>query len=229
MRSCSRFEKQDGSVFSQTLGGAAPVASTSDLSGRWKGTGESVGPVMERLELLRLTDAGALAKARYDISSDPSLLECRGMPTPSTVVAAAVLYVAEIEVNTDTVILRGEYYDSERTVFMDGRGHPENGERTHDGHSIGRWEGDVLVVDTTNVSDHPSPYQNGIPSGSQKHVVERYALSEDGTALTVDFVLEDPEYLAEPLTGTLDWKYRPDLEMHRYDCDPEVSGQFSVQ
>ena len=42
------------------------------------------------------------------------------------------------------------------------------------GHSIGTLEGNVLIVDTRNFEDHRSPYQTGVPSGAQKHVVERY-------------------------------------------------------
>ncbi len=37
------------------------------------------------------------------------------------------------------------------------------------------------------------------------------------------FLLEDPEYLAGTLTGSLNWDYTPDFELYRYDCDPEVA------
>lgn len=67
------------------------------------------------------------------------------------------------------------------------------------GHSIGHWEGDTLVVDTANFDDHRSPYRIGVPSGGQKHVVERFRLTEDGTHIDLEFVLDDPEYLAEPM------------------------------
>ncbi len=109
---------------------------------------------------------------------------------------------------------------------MDGRGHPATGERFHEGHSIGRWEAETLVVDTANFADHRSPYQNGIPSGAQKHVIERYRLLEDGTRLIVEFVLEDPEYIAEPMTHARELIYSPQMKMVRFDCDPEVTKRF---
>ena len=109
---------------------------------------------------------------------------------------------------------------------MDGREHPDNGERTLYGHSIGRCENGVLVVDTALFTDHRSPYGTGLPSGAQKHVVERFALNEDGSSLTIDVLLEDPEYLASTFTGSLNWDYTPDFELYRYDCDPEVAGKF---
>ena len=74
----------------------------------------------------------------------------------------------------DIIYIRSEYFDEERTVYMDGRSHPDSSQRFDRGHSIGRWEGDTLVVDTANFADHRSPYQIGVPSGAQKHVVERY-------------------------------------------------------
>ncbi len=151
------------------------------------------------------------------------------MPTPVAGIATAVLYVSEIELGEDTVLLRSEYYDTERRIFMDGHGHPEDGERTNHGHSIGWWEDDVLVVDTRNFTDHRSPYQNGLPSGPEKHVVERYDLSEDGSSLMVEIFLEDPEYLADTVVGTLEWKYTPDAEMFRYNCLTEVSSQFAFE
>ena len=113
-------------------------------------------------------------------------------------------------------------------MYMDGRGHPE-GERYQEGHSIGRWEGDVLVVDTQNFTDHRSPYQNGIPSGAQKHVVERYQLTEDRTGMVVEFMLEDPEYVLEPMTHTRELIYSPQADMSRFDCDPESARRFQPQ
>jgi hypothetical protein len=112
---------------------------------------------------------------------------------------------------------------------MDGRGHPAESERFTSGHSIGWWEEDTLVVDTTNFTDHRSPYQIGVPSGAQKHVVERYRLTEDGTRVMVEFMLEDPEYIAEPLTHTRGLIYSPQIEISRYDCNPETTRRFVPQ
>jgi hypothetical protein len=99
-----------------------------------------------------------------------------------------------------------------------------NGERTNQGHSIGRWEGDELVVDTTLFADHPSTSGDGVPGGAQKHVIERFAVNEDGRRLDIDVWIEDPQYLAEPFNDSLQWDYTPELQLYRYDCDPALSG-----
>lgn len=227
--SLQSIEKEDGSLFVRNMGESPPAAVADSLSGRWRATEESFFPAFEALQNAPMTERGAAIQAAYDIFSDSSLLACQAQPAPIAPAMAAVLFVAEIEIGDDVAFIRSEYYDTERTVFMDGRDHPEDGERTNHGHSIGRWEGDTLVVDTTLFSDHPSPYQNGLPSGAQKHVVERYSLDDDGATATVEIQLEDPEYLAEPYTATIVWQYTPDLEMFAYNCNLEVSRQFSLR
>ena len=83
-----------------------------------------------------------------------------------------------------------------------------------------------MVVDTANFADHPSPYQNGIPSGSQKHVVERHTLADDGTRLVVEFILDDPEYLAEPFRYAREFLFSPDADMSPFNCDMESTRRF---
>ena len=84
----------------------------------------------------------------------------------------------------------------------------------------------ALVVDTANFANHRSPYQMGVPSGNQKHVVERYRLNGEGTRMIVEFTLEDPEYIAEPLTHSRELIYSPQVELSSYDCDPEAARRF---
>jgi hypothetical protein len=212
------------------------VASTSTLEGIWIADTEKLAGFPGGLDnltrkLLTLTEKGEAALAAFDENSDENPeLSCIGKPTPAMIVYTNI-YPMEIEfdANAETVMIRGQFFDEERTVFMDGRGHPALGERFHEGHSIGRWEAETLVVDTANFTDHRSPYQNGIPSGAQKHVIERYRLMEDGTRLIVEFVLEDPEYIAEPMTHARELIYSPQMEMVRFDCDPEVTKRFLPQ
>jgi len=94
------------------------------------------------------------------------------------------------------------------------------------GHSVGWWEEGTLVVDTTNFTDHRSPYQIGVPSGKQKHVVEKYRLTEDGTRIEMEFMLEDPEYIAEPMIHSRELMYSPHLKMYQFNCDLEATSHF---
>jgi hypothetical protein len=222
------IEKADGSVWIQDESDTEATASASSLAGIWKGIGSTLGPFNRALNAVPLTPAGAAAKDEFVYLRDSPVKDCVAPPTPGGVLGSTV-YLNRLEILDDRVIIRSEFFDTVRTVYMDGRGHPENGERTNQGHSIGRWDGDTLVVDTTLFADHPSANGNGVPSGPKKHLVERFSLSDDGTRMIVDFFLEDPDYLAEPFTGRKELLFAPQLELYRYDCDPELARQTGFE
>ena len=212
-------------------------AVTDSLAGVWITDRASLGPdypggfdELTRAELT-LTERGRLANDAYTQNSEEnSELWCITKPTPGGIVYTDT-YPMQIEFNDadDTVIIRSQFFDQVRTVYMDGRAHPPAEERTHEGHSIGRWDGDVLVIDTRNFADNRSPYQNGIPSGAQKHVVERYRLHADGTRMTAEFTLADPEYIVGSMTHSRELVYSPHIEMTPFDCDPEATRGFLPQ
>jgi hypothetical protein len=66
------------------------------------------------------------------------------------------------------------------------------------GESVGRYEGDTLVVDTVGLSERTFVDNYRTPHTTQLHVVERYRLAEDGKALEVDFHVEDPGAFTTP-------------------------------
>jgi len=216
----------------------APEAtgSATTLEGRWMADGFEVASYVDGYAgftrtHLKLTEKAAAAQATYDeFSDDNPELSCLGRPTPAMIFYSD-LFPMEIEFNEEeeTIYIRGQFFDEERTVYMDGRSHPEGGERIHEGHSIGWWEGNTLVIDTRNFTANRSPYQNGIPSGAQKHVVERYRRSEDGTRIFVEFMLEDPENILEPLTHSRELLYRPDADMSPFNCDLDSTRRFVPQ
>lgn len=181
-------------------------------------------------EQLVLTEAARAAQASYDeLSSENPESTCVGRPTPAMLVSTTIFPIQiDIAEDRQTVVIRSELYDEERTIYMDGRTHPDGEQRFETGYSVGHWEEDVLVVDTSNFTDHRSPYQIGVPSGARKRVVERYQLNPDRTHLIVDFVLEDPEFLALPLTHRRELIYSPELQIGRFDCDPETTRRFVV-
>jgi len=177
---------------------------------------------------LTLTEKGRAAFAAFNQDSpDNPELSCITKPTPGGLVYTDS-YPMEIEFveEEQLVMIRVQYFDQERTVYMDGREHPPANQRTHEGHSIGWWEGDVLVIETTNFADDRSPYQNGIPSGAQKHVIERYRLREGGTHMTLQFTLEDPDYIVGSYTHTRDLRYSPHIQMTPFDCDLEATRRY---
>ncbi|HEX9877103.1 MAG TPA: DUF6152 family protein [Gammaproteobacteria bacterium] len=222
------IESADGSVWIQDESDVPATASADSLAGVWKGIGSTLGAFDGGLEAVPLTPAGAAAKAAYNFQTDSPIADCIPPPAPGSVVGSTV-YLNGAELFDDRVVMRSEFFDAERIVYLDGRGHPENGERTNQGHSIGWWEDDVLVVDTTLFADHRSANGVGVPSGASKHLVERFSLSDDGTRMIVDVELDDPEYLAEPFSGRRELLYAPQLQLYRYDCDPALSRRAGFE
>jgi hypothetical protein len=115
------------------------------------------------------------------------------------------------------VLIRVDWLDVERVVYTDGRGHPDDGERTIKGHTIGYWEGGTLVMDTTLFSQD-SIGDAGFATGPDKHIEERLSLGDDGKTLNYEFMLEDPENLLAPVAGGGVWDYRPDLKPSTVEC-----------
>jgi hypothetical protein len=229
-RDPARFEARirtlsapDGTILGRRVRGtAAPTVAASSLAGVWDALRD-----YENFEFARgeVTAHGTAALSAFDEARSP-VQDCVAFAAP---IVTFLPYRSEIEIADDRVYIRSEFFSIERVVFMDGRGHPENGERTPQGHSIGHWEDDVLVVDTALFSDNPIGNFRGLPSGAHKHVVERFNLSEDRTRIRVEFWAEDPEYLAEPWTGEIVWDHVPDGEILPFECDPEVSRRFAIQ
>jgi hypothetical protein len=220
------MEKQDGTVLSAASVEPRGTHAAASLAGIWKADGPTVAEFRRRMSNAALTAKGAAAKASFDYYEDSPVAQCVAHTSPWVITSG--LYVNEIDIGDDTVILHSEYFDVARTVHMDGRGHPKDAEGTLQGHAIGHWEGDTLVVDSRLFADHRIGNGPGIPSGAERHVVERYSLNENRTRIVLDLFVEDPEYLAEPVTGRVEWIYAPELQRYGYDCDPEVSRAFRL-
>ena len=218
--------KEDGSVLAQVHGASEPPdAVATSLAGVWRGVPSTISSFNRALNSAPLTAAGEAARAGYDYMTDMRAAECVAPQSPR-IVTSNVLYLSEIEIGEDVVYIRSEFFDAVRTIYADDRSHPEGVEPTPQGHSVGRWEDGALIVDTVAFAEQQSVNGQGVPSSPQKHTIERYALTDDGTRLTIDIFLEDPVYLAEPFSGELEWQYSPTLSLHRYDCDTEISTLF---
>ena len=217
--------RADGTTLSRRTGGPAPNATAEDISGTW----DAQIHFREMVFSPRVyTEAGSIAQAKYT-SADYPPGACIPFATPNI---SFLPYLNEIEILEDRVLIRNEFYSVDRIVYTDGRGHPSEAVRTNQGHSIGHWEGDVLIVDTTLFADHRianGAVGEGVPSGAQKHTIERFELSEDRSQLNVEIFVEDPEFLAEPFMVSTIWEYAPDRTMERFDCDPENARIYEFQ
>jgi hypothetical protein len=133
-----------------------------------------------------------------------------GMPGP---------FPFDIYQSDTLIVFRLEYYDQTRVVFLDGREHPgDDYPHTTVGHSIGHWEGDTLVVDTTHLSES-TLMGNGLRHSDQVHLIERFRMTPDRAYLHWTQMVEDPVVL-----GNRGIRYnvfeRREGYVYPYDCDP---------
>jgi hypothetical protein len=173
---------------------------------------------------LKLKPAARAAADRWDPKQDMTVAKvCQ---PPSIIYAMQGPFPIQIDQGRDMVIIRLQYYDMVRIVFTDGRGHPPAAApHTKAGHSIGRWEGDTLVVDT----DHLEPStltNNGLDHSENVHVIERFRLSPDGRALLSTQEFEDPQTLDNRGARFIAWKKQDGQYLEPYDCDPSFALNY---
>jgi hypothetical protein len=142
---------------------------------------------------VRLTKRGAAAvppQARH-----PQML-CQ----PTSIIFNWYMETLVNRITQDDTTLTIEYGSGlVRTVHLNAE-HPVGIDPSRAGHSIGRWDGDVLDVDT--VGFLPGMLANEVPHGPDLHVIERFALNADGSVLTRDYRATDPDYFVGEYTGT---------------------------
>jgi hypothetical protein len=202
----------------------AEVFRAASVSGTWMST---VGPIFGTFfgpgVAAAATSQGAAAVAEFLDTANPGI-ECVPFAPPVYMILPGF---RSIEVRDDVVTIRGEDAAVDRVVHLDVTTHDGAAPSVH-GHSIGRWDGSTLVVDTAKFAPHRLGNGAGLPSGERKHLVERFAVNAQG-GLTYSFELEDPEFLKQPLTGATEWLYRPDVDYVPTPCNRENAQRFLAE
>lgn len=123
-----------------------------------------------------------------------------------------------------TLIFETEMNNQPRTIYMDEKKQPGDLYPSYNGHSIGHWEGRVLVVDTAGFIAR-GPLLGPVPRTTQTHTVERFSWSADGKTMRDQITIEDPSSLIEPWTTTLVFDRKPATE-ERFEvwCDADLEA-----
>lgn len=120
------------------------------------------------------------------------------------------------------------FMNSLRIVYLDGRTHtdPDIVVRTFNDESIGRWEGDTLVVDTRHFrGDHHWMDQGGlsIPAGEQLRIVERIKVIGGGGQLEIGYTMTDPEHWEGEWKSTKRFNRVDDVDIQEVECLPDLN------
>jgi hypothetical protein len=119
----------------------------------------------------------------------------------------------------DLIVILYEGILGYRQIFMDGRGHPKDGDPSWLGHSIGWWEDDVLVVDTVGFNDRGWTGRNQ-PRSEDFHVIERYQRTSYGD-MELELTIEDPAVYKVPWVRQMPIYLAPNEELFEFVCENE--------
>jgi len=189
---------------------------TPDFSGLWMGGGSNSGDISKGLKtgetLVMTAAAEKIFKSRLS-KDDPEAL-ClpfgipRSAPYPWRLVQTPARYF---------ILFEGNIH-SYRQIFMDGRKHPADPDPSWYGHSIGRWEGNTLVVDTVGFNDKFWFDYLGHPHSEQLHTIERFTRTDLGN-MAIEVTIEDPVSYEKPFTTVGRARLQPATdELLEYIC-----------
>ncbi len=218
-------------------GGAAPVNrpvklsnGQPNISGTWLtlsfGPGSKGGEPPPNLQGsptwggYELTPEGLKLAENYDVRFDDPSLHCH----PINIIEGwnHDQNVNEVFQYDDKIVLQYGYVDFVRTIHLDLDKHPDNIMSSTAGHSIGRWEDDVLVVDTVGFEQGLLLHQGGVHHSENMHVVERFHRDNEANELVREYAISDPDYFVGLRTG-VDYMEMTDVPYVPFNC-VELSG-----
>jgi hypothetical protein len=183
------------------------------------GSGELAAGDFDGLEL---TPRAIEEVRNYDYKAELARENTCNAPTVAFFMQAP--FPMEIYQSDQLIVFKMEYFDLYRVIFLDGRGHPPpEAPHSRSGHSIGHWEGETLVVDTTHVASGTF-MNNGFNHSPDLHMVERFRMSPDGGTLWLTQTYDDPAVFKGQAARYMAWTHRPGEFVYPYDCDPSYGN-----
>lgn len=205
----------------KSLGPADAVATS--VAGTWVPQPERFMKLMAAVQGWSRTEAAKQFMATSGPALAANRLKCIPQGAPFLMSLSVPIAIA---VSKDTVVLDIDFGDDTQRVVHLGATHPAGLKPTLQGHSVGRWEGTTLVIDTAGFEAHPDGLGYNFPSSRAKRTVERLALSADRRHIDYDISIEDPTYLAAPARFQTQWDYRPGQKPSNARCDADTARRY---
>jgi hypothetical protein len=169
-------------------------------------------------------DAARKAQAENKVYRD-DIGQC--WPAGLPLIMTRVWPIAMMQYPT-AIYMVSEFMNSLRVVYLDGRPHsdPDVVVPSWNGESIGRWEGDTLVIDTKYFTGHHHWIDSGIPASDALHIVERMKLLNEGNTLQIEYELTDPKSWEGTWKYTKRWRRVEDRDIAEVSCLPELNDHM---
>lgn len=194
-----------------------------DLSGVWSGKENAVAfsatepPLQPWAESKFKTVKPAYGPGASPVSNDP-LGDCLPPGVPRILLIPFPMQIVQIP---GEVVMLFEYNHFVRHIYTDRPEHPKDLRPSWMGDSIGKWEGDTLVVDTVGLNDKSWLDQVGHPHSDALHVVERIRRIDHDT-LEDDLTIDDAKAYTKPWSGRQVFKLRPGWRLMEYICEDHM-------
>ena len=150
-------------------------------------------------------------------------------PAGLPLIMTRVWPIAMIQLPT-AIYMVSHFMNSVRTIYLDGRAHtdPDIVVRTFNGESIGKWEGDALVVDTKYFPGHHHWLDQGgssVPASDELHIVERFRMVGAGR-MDIEYVMTDPKSWVGEWKMTKTFTRRDDTDITEVQCLPDLNDRL---
>jgi len=163
--------------------------------------------------------------AKAGLAYRDSIGQC--FPAGLPMISTRVWPIGMIQLPTSIWMVHA-FLNSFRIVYIDGREHTDPDLRidTYNGESIGKWEGDTLVIDTVGFNPDQHYIDSGIPTSDKLHIIERVKMVDKDT-LQFDYIMTDPENWEGEWKST---KYysRRNMEIPEVECTPRLNERITA-
>lgn len=168
--------------------------------------------------------ARALIKTRNErFLADEPYTRCKPSPAARSLGTAYGIEFLNIPGSGRVYMFQTGGAHSYRTIYLDGRPHPAKVDKSYFGHSIGRWEGDTLVIDTVGFNESAWMDRFGMPHTDQLHTVERLTRL-DFNNLDYSITVEDPGAYTAPWTSGYMKTWEDGTDLFEYVCQENNFG-----
>jgi len=207
--------------------GAKSDESKPDISGVWVSTpprrvGGPTDSLLDPADKRKPDSATAVpflaeAEAKYKAAKEIDSPTTHCLPPGISELMFAPFYPMAIVQAPGRVVTIHEFMNMVRWIYTDGQGHPKELDLTWLGNSVGKWEGDTLVVDTIGFNDKSWLDAHGMTHSDQLHTVERF--HRRGALLEYSMTIEDPKTFSRPWTIHMDYEAKTDWKIAEYICN----------
>ena len=214
----------DGERFTMENAAQGEVVASVDFTGLWKRSDiGGFNPHYRPPEGWPLSERGREMVENFDEDHNP-MVRCGNPGPPKAMIVPYPISITRPD--TQHILFERELMQDVRIVHLDHDHVDEKRPPSALGFSTGRFDGDDLVVETSNFAADRWGSHTGVDSSERKHLTERFSLADEGLHLLAEITVVDPVFLAKPVTFLHRWKKLADRPVIQAPCTMEAAQLY---